>query len=108
MWIKSLDSDVWVNMNHVTHFDITQMPAPHLANYHANYTVQAYLDASKMAFTAHMHRVTQNQASLIVKRGTYEECEQFIKEQLFLQSAWQWVGYLVAGGVGAILTLIFS
>ena len=34
--------------------------------------------------------------------------QEVIKRKLRLQSLYQWIGYLVAGGVGAVITLIFS
>ena len=104
MWIKSVDNDVWINMNHITHFAITQIPD----SYDESYIAEAYLDTSKMAITTPRQGFAQDQARERVYQGTSQECEEFIKEQLFLQSAWQWIGYLVAGGVGAVLTLIFT
>lgn len=105
MWIKSLDEDVWVNMVHITHFSIV---APTYDNRIPDHEVTAFLNASAKFFSPRKFDDIQDQASLTVYQGTYEECEQFIKEQIGLQAAWQWVGYLVAGGVGAVLTLLFS
>ena len=72
------------------------------------YDVVAYLNASDEGLSPRQHEIVEGQAFITVKRGTCEECEEFIKERLLLQSALQWIGYLVAGGVGAVLTLIFS
>ena len=105
MWIKSLDSDVWVNITHITHFTIQYSYDPGNRKLH---DVVAFLNASGAGFDPRQHEVVEGQDFITIKRGTYEECEQFIKEQLFLQSGYQWLGYLIAGGVGAILTLIFS
>ena len=104
MWIKSLRSNIWINMNHVTHFTIEQGLPPH----HIIFSVYAYLDTSAFRISTPRLGPAQDQASVKVHQGTSQECEEFIKEQLFLQSAWQWIGYLVAGGVGAVLTLIFT
>ena len=112
MWIKSLDnnihlgSNVWINMNHITHFTIRQLPTPNTET-NETYGVEAYLDTSESHIQPR-REMTQVQTSVLVYRGTSEECEQFIREKIGLQAAWQWVGYLVAGGVGAVLTLLFS
>ena len=105
MWIKSLDTDVWINMNHITHLRIKQIVLDDSLDVHE---VSAFLDASARSLSIPDLSDIQEQASVSVYAGTYEECEQFIKEQIGLQTAWQWIGYLVAGGVGAVLTLIFS
>ena len=106
MWIKSLDTGrhAWVNINYITHFEIELSNNPAIKPY----DVVAYLDASHIGYDPRPGEVVEGQAFVTVKRGTYEECEQFIKEQIFLQAAYQWLGYLVAGGVGAVLTLLFS
>ena len=112
MWIKSLDNNihfgrnVWVSMNHITHFTVRQLPSQR-DDSPAKYGVDVYLDASQKPIQPRF-QMTQDQASVLVYRGTSEECEQFIREKIGLQTAWQWIGYLVAGGVGAMLTLIFS
>lgn len=97
MWIKSLSAEVWVNITHITHFSIG---TPYDHRDHTLRHVTAYLDAS----------VTQhgNVDGVTVKYGTHEECEEFVKEQIFLQTAYQWLGYIVAGGIGALLTLLFG
>ena len=105
MWIKSLDTDVWINMTHITHFSIV---GPTYDNRIPDHEVYAFLDASANHPTGRTLEPEPDQASLMVYQGTYEECDQFIKEQIGLQTAWQWLGYLVAGGVGAVLTLLFS
>ena len=106
MWIKSLNRsrEVWVNMNHITHFSIELSNAPT----RIPYDVVAYLNASNKGLDPRQGETVDGQAFITVKRGTHEECEEFIKEQINLQTAWQWIGYLVAGGIGAILTLIFT
>ena len=104
MWIKSLSREVWVNINHITHFSIEFSGDPPKICY----DVVAYLNASDKGLNPRQHKVVEGQAFITVKRGTYEECKEFIKERLLLQSTLQWIGYLVAGGVGAVLTLIFS
>lgn len=106
MWIKSLNKsrEVWVNMNHITHFSIKLSGDPP----EIRYDVVAYLNASHEGLDPRQHEIVDGQAFITVKRGTHEECEEFIKEKLFLQSAWQWIGYLVAGGVGAVLTYLFQ
>ena len=105
MWIKSLSSDAWVNLTHITHFRIEVVKNP---TKRVSHDVVAYLDTSHIGHNPREGKVVEGQASRTVKRGTHEECEQFIKEQIGLQTAWQWLGYLVAGGIGAVLTLFFS
>ena len=105
MWIKSLETEVWININHITHFSIVE---PTYDNRIPDHEVYAFLDTSAGQFTSSKLDNAQVQASVLVYEGTHEECEQFIKEQIGLQTAWQWIGYLVAGGVGAVLTLLFS
>ena len=78
MWIKSLDEDVWVNMNHITHFSIVRPTYDYRIPYHE---VTAFLNASAKFFSPSKFNDIQDQASLIVYRGTREECEQFINEQ---------------------------
>ena len=106
MWIKGLDNETQarVNMNHITHFKIK------LSNNTAiqPYDVVAYLDTETIGHDPREGKEVEGQAFVTVHRGTHEECEQFITEQIGLQTAWQWIGYLVAGGVGAVLTLLFS
>lgn len=107
MWIKSLNTDVWVNMSHITHFSIVKIGSPVEYEIHQ---VTVFLDTSEGQFIPSKLDPTQVQASVLVYEGegTHEECEQFIREQIGLQTAWQWIGYLVGGGVGAVLTLLFS
>ena len=106
MWIKTLDTGrhAWVNINHITHFEIKLSNNPTIKPY----DVVAYLDTETIGHDPREGKEVEGQAFVTVKRGTHEECEQFIKEQIGLQTAWQWIGYLVAGGVGAVLTLLFS
>lgn len=105
MWIKSLSRrEVWININHITHFEIKLSNNPVIKPY----DVVAYLDTETIGYDPRQGEVVEGQAFVTVKRGTHEECEQFIKEQIGLQTAWQWIGYLVAGGIGAVLTLVFT
>ena len=104
MWIKSLDTDVWINMIHITHFSIKEIRFDDSTFY----VVEAFLDASAISLLPPTFHAEQDQASLTVHRGTHEECEQFVKDQTFLHDAYQWIGYLAAGLVGAIITLIFT
>ena len=47
MWIKSLDSDVWVNITHITHFTIQYSYDPGNRKLH---DVVAFLNASGAGF----------------------------------------------------------
>lgn len=106
MWIKSLDEDIWVNMVHITHFNIAEMTSRSDRKTHEVY---AWLDASTKIFTPFDRSLNlQEQAWIIVYQGSKEECDDFVENQISLQTAYQWLGYLVAGGVGAVLTLLFS
>ena len=98
MWLKSLSSDAWVNMNHITHFSIveTQIVETGEPLYNEPYSVHTYLSDDPEEY------------GIRVCEGNMEECKEFIKEQLLLQSTYQWIGYLVAGGVGAVITLLFT
>ena len=106
MWIKSLYDDTWVNMKHVTHFRI-ESDAPERRG---NNLVYAYIDSNEVRSSPGILPTPSelNQARILVCQGSQEECEQFIVEQQQLESMFQWLGYLVAGGVGAVLTLIFT
>lgn len=53
--------------------------------------VVAYLDTSTNGLDPRQYEVVEGQAFLTV-----------------LQAAYQWIGYLVAGLVGTVLTLIFT
>ena len=105
MWIKSLDTDVWINISHITHFRIMGSTYD---NRIPDHEVNAFLDASANYFSGRTMESKPDQTYIKVYQGTSEECEQFIREKIGLQTAWQWLGYLVAGGVGAVLTLLFS
>ena len=105
MWIKSLDQDVVVNMIHITHFSIEKIVFPDDSEIHE---VTAFLDTSGKFFSPSKFDDVQDQASLTVHQGTHEECVEFIDKQQFLEGVFQWIGYLVAGGIGSILTLIFQ
>ena len=104
MWIKSLSREVWVNMNHITHFRIE------LSNDPTNipYDVVVYLDTSHTGHSPREHETVEGQAFITVYRGTEKKCKWFINRKLRLQSIYQWLGYLVAGGVGAVLTYLFQ
>ena len=104
MWIKSLYDDTWVNMKHVTHFSIEMDTAERRGN-NLGY---AYLNTNEIRMNENLLKDEQNQARILVCQGSVEECEQFIVEKQLLESVFQWLGYLVAGGVGAVLTLIFT
>ena len=112
MWIKSLDNNlhlgtnVWVSMNHITHFAIKELPTPNQTN--EKYGVSVYLNASEKAISTPRLGLTQDQVSVLVYRGTMKKCTRFIKRKLLWQSVSQWIGYLVAGGVGAVLTYLFQ
>ena len=103
MWIKSLYDDTWVSMKHVTHFRI-ESDAPERRGNNLGY---AYLDTGSYRWDR-FEQPKQDQARILVCQGSREECEQFIVEQQLLESTFQWLGYLVAGGVGAVLTYLFT
>ena len=105
MWIKSLSSDAWINLTHITHFKIEDSNAPVNSK---PYDVVAYLDASHIGYSPREHEVVEGQAFVTVKHGTAKKCKWFIKRKLFWQSLSQWIGYLVAGGLGAVLTYLFQ
>ena len=56
---------------------------------HTLHNVGTYLDTSTKGLDSRQHEVVEGQAFLIVKRGNYEECELFVKEQTFLQIVYQ-------------------
>lgn len=100
MWIKSLEDDTWVNMKHVTHFSI-ELDHPQRSG---NNLAYAYIDTPQSRIPS--DRVT-DQVRVLVCQGNKEECEQFILEKQLLEGAFQWLGYLVAGGVGGTLLTIY-
>lgn len=110
MWIKSLDTGrhAWVNINHITHFEIKVSNNPAIKPY----DVVAYLDTETIGHDPREGKTVEGQTFVTVKRGTYEECKRFIKRKLRKQFISQWIGYLAAGGLGAVLaaalTLIFT
>ena len=112
MWIRSLDNNihfgrnVWVSMNHITHFTVRQLPSQR-GDSPAKYGVEIYLDASQKPIQPRF-QMTQDQVSVLVYRGTEKKCQRFIKRKLRWQFISQWIGYLVAGGVGAVLTYLFQ
>lgn len=100
-------------MKHVTHFNIESKPISHQTKPpYVYYIAYAYLNASSLRpnplSPSSSPTMESNQARIIVCQGTEEECEQFIAEKTYLDEAFQWIGYLVAGGIGAILTRIFQ
>ncbi len=112
MWIKSLDDDAWVSMKHITHFAIKEVLEPGLfdeiMDEYVHYAY-AYLDATMSSFDIKTMGNTQlDQTCILVCRGSKEECEQFIREQQLLESVFQWLGYFVAGGIGAVLTYFLT
>ena len=112
MWIKSLDNNihfgrnVWINMIHITHFALRQIPSPN-SETNEIYGVEAYLDASESHIQPRRES-TQIQTSVLVYRGSEKKCQRFIKRKVRSQSISQWIGYLVAGGLGAVLTYLFQ
>lgn len=82
MWIKSLETKVWININHIIHFSIVM---PDYDNRVPHHEVYAFLGASESG----MFNNEQDRVFLTVYQRTSEECEQFIKEQIGLQTAWQ-------------------
>ena len=113
MWIQSKDDNidlgrnVWVSLNHITHFVVRELPSQG-ADLLPRYGVEAYLDASKMAITSIRPEFGQDQTSILVFRGTEKKCQRFIKRKLWRQSLWQWIGYLVAGLLGAVLAAVIT
>ena len=106
MWIKSLYNDTWVSMKHVTHFRIVQGMSHLYPNLCVAY---AYLDTGSFRSSDFSPDTWHSdQARVPVCQGSMEECERFIVEQQQLESAFQWIGYLVAGGVGAVLTYFLT
>ena len=103
MWIKSLTDNTWINLNHVTHFTVRHS----FGQLHA-YTVDAYLDASEQGLTTPRAGLTQDQTSIWVYEGSEKQCVRFIKRKLRWQTIYQWLGYLVAGGIGAVLTYFLT
>ena len=67
MWIKSLDTDVWVNINHITHFSIKQIVLDDSLDVHE---VSAFLDASARSLSIPDLSDIQEQASVSVYAGT--------------------------------------
>ena len=109
MWIKALDRYVWVNIKHITHFEIEEKNLGLGDGSPPYYVAYAYLNASSMRWSPSAERnYEQDQARISVCQGSKEECGEFIDKTQFLEGLFQWVGYLVAGGIGAILTLIFQ
>lgn len=105
MWIKSLYNDTWVSMKHITHFRIV-MDDDHYRR--GNNLTYAYLNTNEIRMNENTSEDEQNQARVLVCQGSREECILFIDRQQFLEGLFQWIGYLVAGGVGAVLTYLFT
>ena len=116
MWIKGLSGrKAWVNINHITHLEI------HISKYatdnkNKTHDVVAYLDAIKSEHKIKSeHNITESgthivpdQVFVTVKHGTEKQCERFIKWTLRWQAISQWIGYLVAGGLGAVLAVLLA
>lgn len=108
MRIKSLSRrDAWVNINHITHFEIKVVKQP---TKRISHDVVAYLDAIKSEYniTESETHIVPDQVIVTVHRGTHEECEQFIEEKIRQQTISEWIGYLVAGSVGAVLAAVIT
>ena len=122
MWIKSLNRDTWVNMKHVTHFSVQTGESLKKdtgdVKVVVTYFAYAYLNTSSLRSNRSLNDLLRNplqenttvedQARIPVCRGSRTECREFIEKQQFLEGLFQWVGYLVAGGVGAVLTYLFT
>ena len=119
MWIKALDRSMWVNMKHVTHFSVQTEAVVRGSVMTSGYVAYAYINASSVRSNYTLNNILRgdrcpeetsvsDQTRILVCQGSAEECEQFVADKTFLEEAFQWVGYLVAGGIGAILTLIFQ
>ena len=57
------------------------------------YAVYAYLNTNEQ---------------FMVCLGTEKKCQQFIKKKLRWQAISQWIGYLVAGTLGAVLAAVIT
>ena len=101
MWIKSLDADTWVNVNHITHFIIYQSS-------NEVYYVRTYFDATGIHISGEVETGKTGQASLRVYRGTRGKCVWFIRWNRFRAWLSRWIGYLAAGTVGAIITYLLG
>ena len=106
MWIKSLDTGrhAWVNINHITHLEIKLSKNSKIKPY----DVVAYLDTETIGHDPREGKEVEGQAFVTVKRGTEKQCQRFTKNKLRLQCLSQWIGYLVAGGLGAVLTSLLG
>ena len=60
MWIRSLSREVWVNMNHITHFSIELSNDPK----NIPYDVGVYLDTSHKGLNPREHESVEGQAVL--------------------------------------------
>ena len=78
MWIKSLKTEVWINMSHITYFRIVGSTYYH--NEIPLDEVYAFLDTSA---NYHMDGTEpeSDQASLIVYQGTYEDVSSLSKSR---------------------------
>ena len=72
------------------------------------YDVVAYLDAETIGHDPREGKEVEGQAFVTVKRGTEKQCKRFINRKLLRQFISQWLGYLVAGCVGAVLTYLLG
>ena len=106
MWIKTFIRYTWINMNHITHFTIEESNEP------STYDVVVYLDVGRNGHDPRQHQVVEGQAFITVYQGSVKECERFIRRRQKLEGFYNWLGYLVAGSLGAVLgaviTLLFG
>ena len=95
-------------MKYITHFTIVETDYDNETE-KVIFWAKAYLNATSSTISKPSGlSISEGQASIVVCRGTEQECEQFVNEQKYLETAYQWLGYLVAGGIGSALTLIFQ
>jgi len=108
MWIKVLDSTVWVNMKHVTYFSVQTERFVRGSVLTSIYVAYTYLNTSSLRSNYNFDDIVrgkrhpektevEDQARIPVCRGSEKKCEQFVKDKSFLQSAYEWLGYFVAG-----------
>ena len=106
-------------MKHVTHFSVQTERVVRRNVITSIYVAYAYLNADSLRSTYGLDDILRgrrrpeqpmvvDQARIPVCRGSRTECREFVDKQQFLEGLFQWVGYLVAGGVGAVLTYLFT
>ena len=109
MWIKSLDSDDWINITHITHFRIVEMQSGGGRRDSVPtkiFTAMAFLDASEKSLNYRPMAYGQDQTSIRVCQGSRGKCVWFIRWRRFRVWLSKWIGYLAAGTIGAILTYL--